>query len=136
MTQQHGILAICSAAAKENLNLTFAAMGGGPATFSRKIAAAAGITTSTTPTHYGMYDATAGADMSLIYDQAKLGFLPNEDVNGNPIYWGVGGVISAADAVAAFQAMEFWLNSSDMLPTAFAAALLAQKGLAYVPDEE
>lgn len=84
-----------------------------------------------------LYEGTRGPGKTdaLLYDTAKDGSLPNVDVNGDPINWGVGDVIGAADALAAFADMQFWLNSSDMQPPDFAAAIMGQAGLSYVPDE-
>lgn len=132
---QHGILAIVSAAQRANLNLVFAAMQMGPDTFSRRITTDDPATTGSPVTHYGMYNAAALAGDALLYDNAKGGFLPNVDVNNAPIYWGVGGVIDETDALAAFADMQFWLNSSDMDPPDFAAAIMGQAGLSYIPDE-
>lgn len=132
---QHGIFAIVSAAQRANLNLVFAAMAMGPDTFSRRITTDDPATTGSAVTHYGMYNAAALAGDALLYDNAKSGTLPALDLNGQPIAWGVDGVISETDALAAFGAMQFWLNSSDMQPPDFAAAIMGQAGLSYVPDE-
>lgn len=132
---QHGILAIVSAAQRANLNLVFAAMAMGPDTFSRRITTDDPATTGSAVTHYGMYNAAALAGDALLYDNAKGGVMPALDSNGQPISWGLGGVIGEADALAAFGAMQFWLNSSDMQPPDFAAAIMGQAGLSYVPDE-
>jgi len=136
MTTQHGILAICTAAARTNLNLVFAAMGLGPDNISRRLTDDPTPTVSSEVTHYAMYNAAALATDAQTYDQAKLGFPPNETVEGFPIFWGQNGVISEPDAVAAFQSMQFWLNSSDMEPSVFAEeAIMPTLGLSYVPDE-
>ncbi len=73
-----------------------------PDTFSRRITTDDPATTGSAVTHYGMYNAAALAGDALLYDNAKSGTLPDVDVNGDPINWGVGGVIGAADALAAF----------------------------------
>lgn len=131
----HGILGICSAAHRTNLNLAFAAMGMGPDVMTRRITDDPAPTTSSEPTHFGMYDASAKVEDGVTYASAKDGFLPNTDVNGQPIYWGENGIISEPDAVAAFQSFEFWINDSTMATPDFAAAIMAQAGLIYVPDE-
>lgn len=130
----HGLLAIVTTAQRANLNFVFDAMGLGPDNFSRRITNDVPATSGSTVTQYGLYNASALAGDALLYENAKAGFLPNTDVNGDPIYWGVNGVIDEAAALAAFAAMQFWLNSSDVEPLTFANAVLAAAGLSYVPS--
>lgn len=130
-------IAIVADAKKININLTFSAMGWGPETFSRKCCAIdAGATPATPPTHW-LCSAAAGytdADVAML-QQMTAGNLPPLPQG---VVWGVDGVISAADAMAATDGSVFHVYSAagQIQPVDHAAAVLASEGLQYVPEPE
>ena len=130
-----GIVCIVAAIHKTNLNLVFAARGMGPETFTRKLCAAGAATPSTPATHYLM--SLAGGDgMELAILQAMTqGDLPPVPEG---VIWGQGGVISAADAMAACDGSVFHVYSAagEIEPVDHCAAVLASEGLQYVPSLE
>lgn len=128
-------IAIVTDAQKTNLNLTFAAMGWGPETFTRKCCAIdPSATPSTPPTHW-LTSAAAATDSDVAMLQAMTeGNLPDLPPG---VVWGEEGVISAADAMAATDGAVFHVYAAgDIEPVDHAAAVLASEGLQYVPDPE
>jgi hypothetical protein len=126
------VICIVTAAAKNNANLVWAAMDRGPDTFSRKLTTDADPTTSSTVTHYLMADSS-----SSVTDVAAWQALANGDLPQIDGTWGVGGVIEAADAQAATSAanLQVYSASGDVQPLDHANAILASRGLGFVPEE-
>lgn len=127
---------ICTAAAKTNVDLVWAAMGRGDGTFGRKVCAIDPEATWEEPaTHYLSSD-TSATDSDIARWQALCsGDLP--EIEGQ---WGVNGVISSLDAqnactggnllvasLAGAQTSQQWLD--------FIQGVLSGQGLQYVPDE-
>ena len=127
-------IAIVTAACKNDLNATLAAVGWGPESFTRKCCAIdAGATWGTTPTHY-LTSAAAATDTDVAMLQAMTqGDLPDLP---DGVVWGENGIISAAAAMACSDASVFHVYSAagDIEPVDHAAAVLASEGLQYVPD--
>lgn len=129
-----GIVCIVSAAHKTNINLTFAARGHGPETFTRKLCAInPGATWETPPTHWLMSNAAGNAEELAVLMAMTGGDLPEPSPGA---VWGVEGVISAADAMAASNGSVFHVYSAagEIEPVDHVAAVLASEGLQYVPD--
>lgn len=129
-----GIVCLVTDAYKININLVFAARGMGPETFTRKVCAIdPGATYETAPTHWLMSNAAgnqAELDILTAMTNGDLPPLPEGTV------WGVDGVISAADAMAATDGSVFQVYScaGDVEPVDHVAAVLASRSLQYVPD--
>lgn len=98
------IIGIATAAALTNINLVLEAMGRGPGNISRKATTVANPLWSETATHYFMSDQGVSPEFQTIL----LGF-SNGDLPPLPegVVWGVDGVISAEDALAAITAENF-----------------------------
>lgn len=129
-----GIVCIVTDAQKTDINLVFAARGLGPETFTRKLCAVdAGATWETVPTHWLMSNA-AGDQAELDILTAMTGGTLPAPVEGT--VWGVDGVISAADSMAACDGSVFHVYSAagDIESVDHCAAVLASEGLQYVPD--
>ena len=99
-----GIIGIATAAAVTNVNLVLEAMGRGSGNISRKLTTVANPNDQATPTHYFMSDQSGTPEFQAIL----LGF-SNGDLPPLPegVIWGVDGVISASDALAAITAENF-----------------------------
>lgn len=125
------VVCIVAAAAMTNANLVWAAMGRGPDTFSRRLAAAAEIDENSTPTHYLMADSSCSVEDVAAWQAFAHGDLPQ--ING---VWGLNGVIGAADAQAAVSAanLQVYSASGDVTPLDHVNAILASRGLAFIPD--
>lgn len=96
-------LIFCTAAAQPNARLAMAAIGMGPENFSRALAPTMPAPTPNSPaTYYLTQDMSGTDDLVVLLNAMTLGILPDEDVNGDPIAWGEGGVISEVDAIDAF----------------------------------
>ena len=130
-----GIVCIITNAQKTNINLVFAARGMGAETFTRKLAGLGAITPSTPPTHWLMSMANGDAAELAVLQAMTQGDLP-EPAPGN--VWGVDGIISAADAMAACDGSMFHVYScaGDVEPVDHCAAVLTAEGLQYVPFAE
>lgn len=103
MAKDFPYIILCTAAAQPNARLAMAAIGMGPENFSRTLAPTTPAPTSSTPpTYYLTQDMGGTDDLVVLLNAMTLGVLPENDVNGNPIAWGEGDVISEADAIAAF----------------------------------
>lgn len=127
-------VALVTDAHKVNLNLTLAAVGWGPESFSRKVCAIdPGATFETAATHW--LTSHAGASDT---DVAMLQAMTNGDLPILPegVVWGEDGVISAAGAMAASDGTVFQVYSAagDVEPVDHVAAVLASRGLQYVPE--
>lgn len=129
-----GIVCIVTDAKKNDINLVFAARGMGPGTFTRKLCAVdPGATYETPPSHWLMSNAAGdGAELTVLQamTQGDLPPLPPGSV------WGEDGVISAADAMAACDGavMQVYSCAGDVEPVDHVAAVLASRGLQFVPD--
>lgn len=125
------VVCIVAAAAMVNANLVWAAMGRGPDTFSRRLAAASGIDENSTPTHYLMADSSCSVEDVAAWQGFAHGDLPQIDG-----VWGADGVIDAADAQAAVTGsnLQVYSASGDVVPLDHANAILASRGLAFIPD--
>lgn len=128
--------AICTvtAAARDDLNRVFEAMGVGSGTFSVPLCAINPAATPETPaTHYLMSHAGALDTEVAIWQAMTAGTLPPLPEG---VAWGVDGVISAEDALAACDGAVFHVYSAagDITPTDHAAAILASEGLQFVPE--
>ena len=125
------VVCIVAAAAKDNANLVWAAMGKGPDTFSRRLAAASGINENSTPTHYLMADSSCSVEDVAAWQAMANGDLPQ--ISGT---WGQDGVIEAADAQAACgpSNLQVYSASGDVVPLDHANAILSSRGLAFIPD--
>lgn len=127
-------IAIVTDAHRTNLNLTFAAMGWGPETFTRKCCAINPSATPSTPSTHWLTSAAAATDSDVAMLQAMTG--GNLPALPEGVVWGEDGVISAADAMAASDGSVFHVYSAagDIEPVDHAAAVLASEGLQFVPD--
>lgn len=130
MTQP--IVCIVKAADKTSANLVWDAWGKGPDTFSRRLTDDPAPTTSSTVTHYLMADSSTSVEDVQIIQSFASGQLP-------PIagLWGQDGVIEAADAQQAIDgdSLQCYSASGNVEPVDHVAAILASRGLSYVPDE-
>lgn len=126
------VICIVTAAAKTNANLVWAAMGRGPDTFSRRLTDDPSPTISSTVTHYLMADSS-----SLVEDVQAWQALANGDLPQIDGTWGVDGVIEAADAQAATSGanLQVYSASGNVVPLDHANAILASRGLSFVPDD-
>lgn len=129
-------VAIVTAAARVDLNRVFGALGAGPNTFSRRCCPILPVPTpATEPTHW-LTSSAAASDSDVATLQAMTsGILP---VPPPGVVWGVDGVISEAEAIAASSAavLHVYSAAGDISAAAHAAAVLASEGLMFVPDEE
>ncbi len=126
------IVCIVAAADKDNANLVWAAWGKGPDTFSRRLTDDPSPTTSSVVTHYLMADSSTSVEDVQIIQGFANGDLP--PISGA---WGVDGVIEAADALAAIDgdSLQCYSASGDVAPLDHCNAILASRGLSFVPDE-
>lgn len=123
---------IVKAADKDNANLVWAAWGKGPDTFSRKLTTDSPATTSSTITHYLMADSSTSVEDVQIIQGFANGDLP--PITGA---WGVDGIVSAADALAAIDgtSLQCYSAAGNVVPLDHANAILASRGLSFVPEE-
>ena len=127
------IYAIIPDAQQPSINAFFVAYGWGAGTFGQPLTTGAPATTSSPVTHWHSYNASAGPEDFSLFSLAKAGTLPVNDMNGSPIPYGTGGVVSEADALAAFEALEWWANDSSESPGDFAAQRREALGLSTIP---
>lgn len=127
-------ICICTAAARDNVNLVWEAMNRGPGTFSRKLTDEADPTPASPATHYLMSDASASEADVAEWQAMASGDLPDIGTNS----WGIEGIVSSADAQAAISGanLQVYSASGDVVPTEHAAGILASRGLKFVPDPE
>ncbi len=130
MSQIYGII---STAHQADLNAFFVAYGWGADTFGEKLTTDNPATSSSPATHWHSYNASAAPMDYSLFSLAKAGTLPENDVNGDPITYGVDGVVSEAAALAAFAALQLWANDSDESPYTFTGQRRAAMGLSVVP---
>lgn len=127
------IIAIGAIAAVANINLVLEAMGRGPNSLSRPATSTPSPTWETAPTHKYMSDQGVTGEFAAIL----LGFA-NGDLPPLPdgVVWGVNGVISSEDAMAAITAANFAFASFNeaFTPGEQVAAALDALGLTVVPD--
>lgn len=127
------IIGIGAIAAVTNINLVLEAMGRGPGSLSRPATTNPAPTWETAPTHKYMSDQGVTGEFAAIL----LGFA-NGDLPPLPdgVVWGVDGVISAEDALAAITAENFAFASFNeaFTPGEQVAAALDALGLTIVPD--
>jgi len=122
---------IVKAADKDNANLVWNAWGKGPNTFSRRLTTDAVPTMSSTVTHYLFADSSSSVeDVQVIQGFANGDLPPIMDT------WGVDGVISAADALAAIDgdSLQCYSASGSVTPLDHCNAILDSRGLKWVPD--
>lgn len=126
------VVCIIAAAAMVNANLVWAAMGKGPDTFSRKLTTDNPALTSSAVTHYLMADSSCTVEDVAAWQGFAHGDLPQIDG-----IWGADGVIAAADAQAAVNGsnLQVYSASGNVVPLDHANAILASRGLSFVPDE-
>jgi len=126
------VICIITAAAKTDANLVWAAMNKGPDTFSRRLTTDDPATTSSAVTHYLMADSSCSVEDVAAWQAFANGDLPQ--INGT---WGVDGVIEAAAAQAAISGanLQVYSASGNVVPLDHANAILASRGLSFVPDE-
>lgn len=128
------IIGIGAIAAVTNINLVLQAMGRGPNSLSRPATTEISPTWESAPTHRYMSDQGVTGEFAAIL----LGFA-NGDLPPLPegTVWGVEGVISAEDAIAAISASNFAFASFNeaFTPGEQVQAALTALGLTKVPDE-
>lgn len=129
------IYSIIPAAYRPALNAFFEAYKYGPGTYDVPLTTDNPANYESPWTHYHSYDASAAPTAFSLYSQAKVGVLPPNDKNGDPIPYGIGGVVSAADTLEAFAHLELWANDSSEEPYVFAVGRRAAVGLNLVPFE-
>jgi len=127
------VIAIGAIAHATNINLTLEAMGRGPNSLSRSATSTANPTWETAATHKYMSDQGVTVEFAAILHGFANGDLPPLP---DGVVWGVDGVISAADALAAITAENFAFASFNeaFTPGEQVAAALDALGLAVVPD--
>lgn len=125
---------VVKAADRENANLVWSAWGKGPDTFSRRLTDDPSPTTSSTVTHYLFADSSTSVEDVQIIQAMANGDLPPLPTG---YAWGVDGVISAADALAAIDgdSLQCYSASGNVAPLDHCNAILASRGLSWVPDE-
>lgn len=130
MTQP--IVCVITNAAKTNANLVWAAWGKGPDTFSRRLTDDPSPTTSSTVTHWLMADSS-----TLVEDVQVIQGFANGDLPPIGGQWGEAGVIEAADAQTATNGtnLQCYSASGNVEPLDHVNAILATRGLSFVPDE-
>lgn len=127
-------VSIVTAAAKPGADAVWEAWGRGPGTFGRKLTTDPAPTSSSPATHYLSADSsTTVEDVAIIQGMAN-GDLPPLEVGKT---WGVAGVISAADALAAINgaSLQCYSVSGDVTPLDHVNAILASRDMMFVPDE-
>lgn len=129
------MVCIVVAAHRDNINLVWAARGLGPECFTRRLCVSGAATPETPPTHWLMSDATATDAEVATCQRMSDGDLPPLPEG---VAWGVDGVISAADALAAIDgsALQVYSVSGDVEPVDHVSGILASRGLQYVPDPD
>lgn len=129
-----GIVLIVTDAKRDDLNLVFAARGWGPENITRKLCAVDPEATDQTPPTHWLSSNAAGNQTELdILNAMTEGDLPPVPEG---TVWGENGVISAANAMAACDGavMQVYSAAGDVEPVDHVAAVLASRGLQYVPD--
>lgn len=113
-------LGVVKASAADDVRLVLGAMGLGFGGFGVALVAADDDTAtfSTTPTGYHQYDDTADSDLVAALQALVGGDVPGLDQSGNPIMWGENGVITQADAIAAFGSENVQIISAVGVPPA------------------
>lgn len=126
------VICVVTAAAKDNANLVWAAMGRGPNTFTRKLCAIdPGVTSDTPATHYLMADSSTEESDVQAFQAMAGGDLPA--ISG---IWGEDGVIDAAAAQAATSGtnLQVYSASGDVAPVDHMNGILQSRALMLVPD--
>ena len=129
-----GIVLIVAENNVTDLNRVFAVRGMGPDNVTRKLCAVdPGATYETPATHRLMSDAAGDGTELAILQAMTQGDLPPLPEG---VVWGEDGVISAADAMAACHGsvMQVYSCAGDVEPVDHVAAVLASRGLQFVPD--
>ncbi len=127
------IIGIGKVEAVENINKVLEAMGRGPNSLSRPATSTPNPTWETVPTHRYMSDQGVTTEFGQILHGFANGDLPPLPEG---VVWGVDGVISAEDALAAITADNFAFASFNeaFTPGEQVAAALDALGLVIVPD--
>jgi microcystin degradation protein MlrC len=125
---------IVKAADRTNANLVWAAWGKGPGTFSRKLTDDPAPTPASTVTHYLFADSSTSVEDVQIIQGFANGDLPPLQPGAA---WGVDGAIEAADALAAIDgdSLQCYSASGNVTPVDHVSAILASRGLSFVPDD-
>lgn len=125
---------IVKAADKTNANLVWNAWGKGPDTFSRRLTTDASPTPSSTVTHYLFADSSTSVEDVQIIQGFANGDLPPLPMG---VAWGVDGVIAAAAALTAIDgdSLQCYSASGNVAPIDHCNAILASRGLKWVPDD-
>lgn len=123
---------IVKAADRANANLVWDAWGKGPDTFSRRLTTDSPATTSSPVTHYLFADSSTSVEDVQVIQGFANGDLP--PISGA---WGHDGVIISDDALAAIDGDSFqcYSASGNVAPLDHCNAILASRGLSWVPDE-
>lgn len=126
------IVCVVAATDRANANKVWSAWGKGPDTFTRKLTTDAVPTTSSPVTHYLMADSSTSVEDVQIIQGFANGDLP--PINGA---WGVDDVIEAAAALAAIDgtSLQCYSASGNVAPLDHCNAILASRGLNFVPEE-
>jgi len=125
-------IAICTHAARDDINRVYAATGAGPETFSRMLHSEPGkVIGVDIPTHWLAADTNADAGKVANWNAMIGGDLPPVAPG---VVWGENGVISAADAMAAVgnDNMRIYAASPNQPATDHADWILAGRGLHYM----
>ena len=126
------VIAVAAAATIVNTRKVWEAQGLGSEAFMRRLTDDPSPTPQSTVTHYMMSDDSCSVELVAAWQAMASGDLPQ--ING---VWGVGGIISAADAMAATTGanLQVYSASGDVAPLDHANAILASRGLSFVPDD-
>lgn len=127
------VIAIAAAATIVNTRKVWEAQDLGPEAFSRALTDDPSPTPQSTVTHYLMSDDSCTVEMVAAWQRMANGGLP--EIDG---VWGEGGIVSAADAMEATNAdnLQVYSASGNVVPLDHANAILASRGLKFVPDPE
>lgn len=126
------IVAIVTAAAMVDANHVWEAWGKGPATFSRRLTDDPNPSTQSVVTHYLTADSSTSVEDVQVIQGFANGDLP-------PIMgaWGENGVVGATSALTAINGtnLQCYSASGNVEPLDHCNAILASRGLKWVPDE-
>ena len=128
---------IVTDAAKAHAETVLSLYRAAPIEFGRKVIPVDTVdpTPASPPTHWMLFDASSDSDHVTVYHGFAAGDLPPLP---DGVVWGVDGVISAGDAMAAISGvnLQVYSVSGEVVPGDFAAGVLASRGLMLVPEPE
>lgn len=132
MTHYQPVVSLVVAAQKVAADAVWAAWGRGPETFGRALTDDPNPTTTSTITHYLSADSSTTVEDVAIIQAMSHGDLPPLEPGKT---WGVDGVISAADALAAVNgaSLQCYSASGNVEPLDHCNAILASRGLSWLP---